>query len=84
MRKSLLGSENNKKGKKPKSSILVSTEPKSKNLEVVAGKVDMFGVEDKNPKVEGGKCVFPFNMTTRHKVAGKNISRPWHSYDDVY
>ena len=71
-----------KNEKKKSSSILVATEPDSKNLKVKAGKVDMFGISDKSAKVSEGECIFPFNMTTRQKVDGKNISRPWHSYQD--
>ena len=42
----------------------------------------MFGIPDTDSKVKEGDCIFPFNMTTRHKVNGKNVSRPWHQYDN--
>ena len=60
----------------------MATQDKKTDLNVGSGDTDMFGIKDKSAKVQGGKCVFPFNMTTRQKVGGKNISRPWHAYDD--
>ena len=65
-----------------KPSVLVQQQNNENMLDIDSGNKNMFGITDKSEKVKVGKCDLPFNMTTRHKVSGKNVSRPWHSYKD--
>jgi hypothetical protein len=65
-----------------KKSILVAQNNQTSNLKVHGSNKDMFGLTDADLKVKSGECIFPFNMTTRHKVEGKNVARPWYEYRD--
>lgn len=70
-----------KKDKK-KSSILLQQNNNQNMPEIMTTDTDMFGIKDTDSKVKAGKCQLPFNMTTRQKINGKNVSRPWHKYED--